>query len=379
MRCMLTLASHPRSAQTSGQWIVLRLPHHNSCGVVVALSALPRSALQPQIGGHPHPHFHGSYPTPFEPISRRILEYLSPLLVLQVWQRLLSSHDFGLQLKTSQPILLQNSAKPLADCVSIMASTPASKLPVALFGYDSSLFTQKARLALRLKQIPYTYIVVPSMMPRPLLRNYFNITYRKIPILAIGREIYLDTSLICEALDSCFPAANGYGDLHPKTKDGGSVRALSRVFASYYSDRPLFRAVCGLMPPDVWRSGFGTDRAGLIGHKLNADKLEKKVPECLSLVDLHLSLLEEMVAGRKGADEWVLGTTTPSLTDLALYAQLDWGRDISEGKGVADLSAGEVEEGTGVGEGMKEVFNAERFPKTSLWYLNARNGLGNCH
>ena len=257
-----------------------------------------------------------------------------------------------------------------------MAATPASKLPVALFGYDSSLFTQKARLALRLKQVRYTYIVVPSMMPRPLLRNYFNITYRKIPILAIGREIYLDTSLICEALDSYFPAANGYGDLHPKTNEGASVRALSRVFASYYSDRPLFRAVCGLMPPDVWRSGFGTDRAGLIGHKLDADKLEKKVPECLSLVDLHLSLLEEMLAGRKGVGEWVLGTVKPSLADLALYAQLDWGRDISEGKGVADLSAGEVEEGTSIGEGMKEVFNAERFPKTSLWYLNAKKWFG---
>ena len=28
----------------------------------------------------------------------------------------------------------------------------------------------------------------------------------------------------------------------------------------------------GLVPADVWRSGFGTDRAGLIGHKLDADK-----------------------------------------------------------------------------------------------------------
>ena len=28
----------------------------------------------------------------------------------------------------------------------------------------------------------------------------------------------------------------------------------------------------GLVPADVWRSSFGTDRAGLIGHKLDADK-----------------------------------------------------------------------------------------------------------
>lgn len=33
------------------------------------------------------------------------------------------------------------------------------------------------------------FIVVTSMMPRPILQENFNVTYRKIPVLAIGREV----------------------------------------------------------------------------------------------------------------------------------------------------------------------------------------------
>lgn len=94
-----------------------------------------------------------------------------------------------------------------------MASNPPL---VALFGYETSTFTLKARLALRLKQIPYTFVPVPTMMPRPLLRDNFHLTYRKIPVLAIGREIYCDTSIILEALEHFFPESEGYQSLYPK-------------------------------------------------------------------------------------------------------------------------------------------------------------------
>lgn len=88
--------------------------------------------------------------------------------------------------------------------------------PVTLFGYDSSTFTLKVRLALRLKQIPYTFVAVPTMMPRPLLRDTFHLTYRKIPVLAIGREVYCDSSIILEALEHFFPEVEGYRSLYPK-------------------------------------------------------------------------------------------------------------------------------------------------------------------
>jgi hypothetical protein len=153
--------------------------------------------------------------------------------------------------------------------------TMASNQPiVVLFGYEASAFTTKIRLSLKIKQIPYTFITVPSMMPRPILSETFNLTYRKIPVLAIGKELYCDTSLIIEALEHFFPEGEGYQSLYPIAADGRTYRPLIRGFGSFWTDRPLFRATTGLIPAAVWRTSFGQDRAGLIGHVLDADKLE---------------------------------------------------------------------------------------------------------
>ncbi|KAH0827251.1 hypothetical protein AYO21_09098 [Fonsecaea monophora] len=240
-------------------------------------------------------------------------------------------------------------------------STPQA--PVVLFGYDSSPFTTKVKLALKLKQIPYTFVVVPSMMPRPILKDNFNVTYRKIPVLAIGREIYIDTSLILEVLESQFPPANGYGTLYPSS--AASFRPLLRGFASYWTDRPFFRVTTGLIPASVWRTHFGTDRSNLIGHKLDAEKLARKVPENLSGLDLQLSLLEPLLSGDQ-TKSWLFGTDLPSVADLALWYQLDWGEKISRGEGIDNLTGGGTSDGDG--EGMGAVFNKDRYPGLFSWF-----------
>lgn len=242
--------------------------------------------------------------------------------------------------------------------------------PVVLFGYDSSLFTQKVRFALRIKQIPYSMVVVPSMMPRPLLKDHLNITYRKIPVLAIGKEIYIDTSLICEAMEHHFPPSRGYGSLHPPGANGRTLRSLSRGVTSYWTDRPLFRSTCGLMPTAVWRSSFGVDRGGLIGHRLDPDKLEKKIPESLNGVDTHLSLLEDLLEDTTEQLPWIFETTTPGLIDIAFWSQLDWAEKISRGKGVENLTNGEAPDGQD--EGMQAVFNSDRYPKVLAWFQNVK-------
>jgi glutathione S-transferase len=235
---------------------------------------------------------------------------------------------------------------------------------VALFGYEASTFTIKIRHVLRLKQIPYTFVTVPSMMPRPLLRDNFHLTYRKIPVLAIGREIYCDTSLICEALEHFFPESEGYKTLYPTANDGRNYRALIRGFASYWTDRPLFRITCGLMPASIWRSSFGTDRAQLIGHKLDPDKLERKLPENLSRLDQQLSMLEPLFTDTDGP--WIFSTKAPSMADISVYYQLLWGSDISSGRLVSNLTAGGASD-TEL-EGATPVFNAQRYPGISAWY-----------
>ncbi|KAJ7499503.1 hypothetical protein FB451DRAFT_40340 [Mycena latifolia] len=251
-----------------------------------------------------------------------------------------------------------------------MSKTPiaSSPPPVVLFGYPSSPFTQKTRLALRLKRIPYTFVPVPSMLPRPLLTQTFHLHYRKIPVCAIGRDLYCDTALILEALDHAFPAARGYGSLLPPAAHGRTYAPLARAFASFWTDRPLFRVTTGLVPGRVWRTRFGADRADLIGHGLDAAKLEAKVPRNLSGLDLHLSMLEPLLRG--GGGEWVFWTEAPSLADVALWAQLEWGSEIAAGRGVGDLTGGEASDADA--EGAAAVFNEERYPGVMRWFERFR-------
>ncbi|KAF2824601.1 hypothetical protein CC86DRAFT_353042 [Ophiobolus disseminans] len=203
------------------------------------------------------------------------------------------------------------------------------------------------------------------MLPRPLLTSTFALSYRKIPVLAIGREIYCDTSLIIEALENFFPASQGWGTVYPKFEglDEWTYKGLVRGFASFWTDKPLFRSTTGLIPSRVWSSSFGTDRAQLIGHALDPSKLASKIPQNLANLDLHLSLLEPTFS-KPGA--WAVPTKTPSLADISLYYQLRWGVDIAAGRGVYDLSGG----GTGDAEEdvVGEVFNEGRYPGLWAWF-----------
>ncbi|KAF1924026.1 uncharacterized protein M421DRAFT_425213 [Didymella exigua CBS 183.55] len=251
----------------------------------------------------------------------------------------------------------------------IESQQPKPPPRVVLFGYDSSPFANKVRLALRIKQIPFSYVTVPSMMPRPLLKTVFGLSYRKIPILAIGRDIYCDTSLIIEALEHYF-SEPAYGTVYPKARGNEfwDYRPLARGFASFWTDKPLFRTTTGLIPHTVWASKFGTDRGQLIGHKLDPEKLKAKVPQNLAAFDLHLSLLEPMfkASGRSEAGGWVFPTDSPSLGDLSLWYQIKWGVDIASGKGIYNLTGGgtrDTDEDTTAG-----VWNAQRYPSLWRWF-----------
>jgi glutathione S-transferase len=203
------------------------------------------------------------------------------------------------------------------------------------------------------------------MMPRPFLRNTFGLTYRKIPVCFIGQELYCDTSIILEALEYFFPPSEGYKSLYPQAADGRTYQPLIRGFASYWTDRPLFRVTTGLIPGSVWRTSFGVDRSNLIGHKLDPEKLEKKVPLNLSSLDLQLSLLEPLFnEDTKGP--WIFSTEAPSAADISLYYQLKWGNDIAAGRYIGDLTGGGTPDTDEAGA--ISVFNPRRYPRLSKWF-----------
>jgi len=273
----------------------------------------------------------------------------------------------------NSPRLLDEGAHqseyPAVNCSNMAQPPPV----VVLFGYEASPFTTKIRLALKLKQIPYNYIQVPSMMPRPVLKDTFGLTYRKIPVLAIGREFYCDTSLIAEALEHFFPDSEGYRSLYPVAADGRNYRAMIRGFASYWVERPFFRVTTGLIPSSVWRTTFGKDRSGLVGHALDADKLEKKVPQNLSRLDMQLSILEPMFTNEDSP--WIFSTTAPSLADVSFFTQLAWGNEISKGHLISNLTGGGTSDTNT--DGAATVFNAQRYPGVWTWFRTMQRYLDN--
>jgi glutathione S-transferase len=203
------------------------------------------------------------------------------------------------------------------------------------------------------------------MLPRPLLTSTFALYYRKIPILLIGRDLYCDTSLIIEALEHFFPASAGYGTVYPAFPglDEWSYKGLARGFANFWIDKPLFRTTTGLIPPSVWSTSFGQDRAQLVGHTLSAEKLGRKIPQNLAMLDSHLAMLEP---GFKQQGKWAIPTCTPSLADISLYYQLRWGIDIAAGKGIENLSGGATKDTNEDGAG--KVFNETRYPGLWSWF-----------
>lgn len=99
-------------------------------------------------------------------------------------------------------------------------------------------------------------------LPRPELSETMGITYRRIPVLAIGRDVYADTSLIASTLERRYPASAGYGTLFPHRRDGGSSdTGMVKSLAMYYFDRTIFPLAAFSMPFMKFPEAFLKDRA----------------------------------------------------------------------------------------------------------------------
>ncbi|KIY03549.1 uncharacterized protein Z520_00240 [Fonsecaea multimorphosa CBS 102226] len=80
-----------------------------------------------------------------------------------------------------------------------------SEHPVVLYDYQFAPNAQKARNLLSMCRIPFQVCEQPFVMPRPILAG-LGITYRRIPVNAIGRDLYADNRVFMEAVQTVFPA-----------------------------------------------------------------------------------------------------------------------------------------------------------------------------
>ncbi len=184
-----------------------------------------------------------------------------------------------------------------------------------LHHYAGSPFSEKVRLILGFKGLPWRSVIVPSILPKP---DVVALTggYRRTPFMQIGADIYCDTALMCRELDARKPEP----PLYPMATAG-----IADIVAQW-ADTTLFWVAVPftLQPagaPHVLKDAtpemlkaFGADRAAM-----NPNLRRATVTDGAAAVATYLARLEHMLSN---GQPFLLGAL-PSIADFSA-AQSVW-------------------------------------------------------
>jgi glutathione S-transferase len=190
---------------------------------------------------------------------------------------------------------------------------PQSAKQLVLHHYPNSPFSEKIRLIMGFKSLHWSSVLIPVIMPKPDVTALTG-GYRKTPILQIGADIYCDTALIADVIESIAP--------HPTLYPGG-VAGASRILAQW-ADSTLFWTMipftmqpAGLAhmfagtPPEAMQA-FSDDR---MIFRANAPRMRSA--EAQAVFALYLERLEETL----GKQNFFFGSA-PSIADFSIYHNL---------------------------------------------------------
>ena len=198
--------------------------------------------------------------------------------------------------------------------------------------------------------------IQPPVMPRPDLAA-IDVKYRRIPIMAVGKDVYIDSKLILSKLETLYPDSV----LKPNTPEQAGARKLFE----HYSDSGLFNNAVKLMP--YWSSNslvqnktFLDDRQKLMGgRRMTAENMQAGRPEGLQNMQQAFEAMENtfLADGR----QWILGSDGPTVADIDAVWPFEW---------------------LIVDRGMKGALPEEQFgqgiyPKTHAWVQRFMNEIKN--
>ncbi|MCJ1444272.1 MAG: hypothetical protein MMC23_004773 [Stictis urceolatum] len=180
-------------------------------------------------------------------------------------------------------------------------------------------------------------------MPRPDLAE-LSVGYRRIPILAIGKDLYCDSRLILQRLEQI----SGHGQkLGARTPEG---LIIQRLLESWTIDGGVFWRAVQLIPfwttPLAKDPRFIRDREELLSKSLSKEAMVKERPEALSQIRSAFQLIETSILA--DGRQWVLGTSRPTLADIHGIWPLQWLVGID-------------------GALPEEYFSGKLFPKVYAW------------
>lgn len=177
---------------------------------------------------------------------------------------------------------------------------------IKFYHYSFSPYARKILWYLTLRQIPYTKVIQPHVMPRPDL-ELIGVAYRRIPLMVIGKDVYCDTRIILRKLEELYPE----GKIGATTPD---QQALQKLLEVWHVEAGLFGRGAQSMPLSVFKDEtFAKDREQFSGRPWNLEAMEKTRPEALVYVRNAFAFLENLLADDR---EWILKTKQPSLSDI---------------------------------------------------------------
>jgi glutathione S-transferase len=178
--------------------------------------------------------------------------------------------------------------------------------PIILHHFDQSPFSEKIRVIFGFKQLAWRSVRISRIMPRP---NLMPLTggYRRTPTMQIGADIYCDTQIIIQELQSRFPAPT----LFPKGHVG-LPWALGM-----WADRTFFQNTVGLVfgtLSDKVPRDFIEDRERLRGAKFDVAAMKAAIPQMRDQFRAHVGWIEAQLSDGR---EWLLEAF--SLADVHAY------------------------------------------------------------
>jgi glutathione S-transferase len=178
---------------------------------------------------------------------------------------------------------------------------------ITLFYWSFSPWASKVTAYLVLRSLPHSQCDQPITLPRPDIKA-LGVSYRRIPVLAIGRDIYCDTLCILQSLERLFPS----DDLRATNP---TDRALEKLLEKW-TDVVVFKPAAGAIPstlPLCQDPSFIKDRTELWGRDWEPKEQDKLRPAGLANLRENFEFLEELLSDRR---EWVLGNDGPKLGDI---------------------------------------------------------------
>jgi hypothetical protein len=149
----------------------------------------------------------------------------------------------------------------------------------------------------------------PFVMPRPDLA-LLPVNYRRIPVLAVGRDVYVDTRMILRKLESLpdMPSA-------PLGATNGPDRFTEKLLEKYMIEGPVFEMAAGLVPVEMAQDPtFNKDRQGMLNRNWSREELEDGRGECLNYIRNLFDFYETTIL--EDGRDWILGNEGPKLADI---------------------------------------------------------------